>query len=121
MKFLYIISHSETFDEILAHYFPFFSLHHKLLKLFISERPMAFFAILASLLALLSIGITVPLVLTYLDTGLVPRFPTAILATGLMLCAMLSLVCGAVLHTVTMGRQEIKRLIYLSIPAWQKI
>ena len=92
-----------------------------ILKLFISERPMVFFAILAGLLALLSIGITVPLALTYLDTGLVPRFPTAILATGLMLCAMLSLVCGAVLHTVTMGRQEIKRLIYLSIPIWQKI
>ena len=91
-----------------------------ILKLFISERPMAFFAILAGLLALLSVGITVPLVLTYLDSGLVPRFPTAILATGLMLCAMLSLVCGAVLHTVTMGRQEIKRLIYLSVPAWQK-
>ena len=92
-----------------------------ILKLFISERPMAFFAILAGLLALLSIGITVPLALTYLDTGLVPRIPTALLATGLMLCAMLSLVCGAVLHTVTMGRQEIKRLIYLSIPTWQKI
>lgn len=91
-----------------------------ILKLFMSERPMAFFAILAGLLALLSVGITVPLVLTYLDSGLVPRFPTAILATGLMLCAMLSLVCGAVLHTVTMGRQEIKRLIYLSVPAWQK-
>lgn len=91
-----------------------------ILKLFISERPMAFFAILAGLLVLLSIGLTVPLALTYLDTGLVPRFPTALLATGLMLCAMLSLVCGAVLHTVTMGRQEIKRLIYLSIPTWQK-
>ena len=90
-----------------------------ILKLFVSERPMAFFAILAGLLTLVSIGITVPLVLTYLDTKLVPRFPTAILATGLMLCSMLSLVCGAVLHTVTMGRQEMKRLIYLSIPAWQ--
>ena len=89
-------------------------------KLFISERPMAFFAILAGLLAMLSVGITVPLALTYLATGLVPRFPTAILAMGLMLCAMLSLVCGAVLHTVTMGRQETKRLFYLSIPAWEK-
>ena len=52
-----------------------------------------------------------------LDTGLVPRFPTAILATGMMMCAMLALVCGAVLNTVTVGRREAKLLAYLSIPA----
>ena len=89
-----------------------------ILKLFVSERPLAFFVILASLLALLAVGITVPLAVTYMHTGLVPRFPTALLATGLMLCAMLSLVCGAVLHTVTMGRREVKQLAYLRIAAW---
>jgi glycosyltransferase involved in cell wall biosynthesis len=88
-----------------------------ILKLFISERPLAFFSILAGLLAALSFGITIPLALTYLDTGLVPRLPTAVLATGMMLCAMLSIVCGAILHTVTMGRRESKQLTYLSIPA----
>lgn len=90
-----------------------------ILKLFVSERPLAFFALLAGLLALVAIGITVPLAITYIQTGLVPRFPTAVLATGLMLCAMLSLVCGAVLHTVTMGRREVKQLAYLRIPALQ--
>ena len=89
-----------------------------ILKLFVSERPLAFFVILASLLALLAVGITVPLAVTYMHTGLVPRFPTALLATGLMLCSMLSLVCGAVLHTVTMGRREVKQLAYLRIAAW---
>ena len=78
---------------------------------------MAFFSILAGLLAALAFGITIPLALTYLDTGLVPRLPTAVLATGMMLCAMLSIVCGAILHTVTMGRRESKQLTYLSIPA----
>ncbi len=88
-----------------------------ILKLFISERPLLFFALLAMLLALMSIGIAIPLGVTYVETGLVPRLPTAVLATGLMLCAMLALVCGAVLHTVTMGRREVKQFAYLRIPA----
>jgi glycosyltransferase involved in cell wall biosynthesis len=86
-------------------------------KLFISERPMEFFSILAGVLAALALGLAVPLGLTYIETGLVPRFPTAFLATGIMLCSMLSLVCGSILHTVTMGRRESKWLAYLSIPA----
>lgn len=85
--------------------------------LFTSERPLAFFVLLAGLLALLALGLAAPVVLTYLQTGLVPRLPTAVLATGLMLSALLSLVCGAVLHHVATGRQEAKRLAYLAIPA----
>jgi glycosyltransferase involved in cell wall biosynthesis len=85
-------------------------------KLFVSERPLQFFSGIAGLLALLSVILAVPLVLTYLQTGLVPRQPTAVLVTGTMLVAMLSLVCGVVLHTVTIGRQEAKRLCYLAIP-----
>lgn len=88
-----------------------------ILKLFISERPLVFFSIVSVVLAALSISLTVPLALTYLETGLVPRLPTAVLATGMMLCAMLALVCGAVLRTVTMGRREVKRFAYLAIPA----
>lgn len=86
-------------------------------KLFVSERPLMFFAILAGLLALASVGLAIPLAMTFWETGLVPRLPTAVLATGLMLSAMLALVCGAVLHTVTIGRQEAKRLRYLAMPA----
>ena len=85
-------------------------------KLFVSERPLQFFSGAAGLLVLLSLILAQPLVSTYLDTGLVPRQPTAVLVTGMMLTAMLSFVCGVVLHTVTIGRREAKRLCYLGIP-----
>ncbi|HET7836750.1 MAG TPA: glycosyltransferase family 2 protein [Variovorax sp.] len=85
-------------------------------KLFVSERPLQFFSSAAGLLVLLSLILAEPLVSTYLNTGLVPRQPTAVLVTGMMLTAMLSFVCGVVLHTVTIGRREAKRLCYLGIP-----
>ncbi len=88
-----------------------------ILRLFISERPLAFFTIAAGLMAVLSVSLSVPLVLEYLETGLVPRLPTALLSVGIMLSAMLAQMSGAILHTVTLGRQEAKRLVYLSIPA----
>jgi hypothetical protein len=81
------------------------------------ERPLQFFS-LASLALLLS-GITlgVPVVVEFLHTGLVPRLPTALLATGLTLLAFLSLTCGLILDAVSRGRKELKRLAYLAIPA----
>jgi glycosyltransferase involved in cell wall biosynthesis len=87
------------------------------LKLFISERPLAFFSLVALALASLSLGLMLPLTLTYFETGLVPRLPTLVFATGMMLSAMLALVCGAILRTVTIGRREAKRFAYLAIPA----
>lgn len=80
------------------------------------ERPFAFFTAVAAVLATTALILTWPLLLTYLETGTVPRFPTAILATGIMLLAFLSLTCGFVLDTVTRGRREIKRLSYLAVP-----
>ncbi len=88
-----------------------------IISLFKQERPMVFFTILFGLLAALSIGLATPILLTYAETGLVPRFPTAILATGIMLLACLSLACGLILDTVTHGRRELKRLNYLNIAA----
>ena len=85
-------------------------------KLFVSERPLLFFSSIAWVLTVASIAAAVPLAVTYLQTGLVPRLPTAVLLTGTMLAAMLAFVCGIVLHTVTIGRQEAKRLRYLAIP-----
>lgn len=87
-----------------------------ILKLFRQERPLAFFGTLALLLFLIALGLGVPLVSTYLATGLVPRVPTAILATGIGVMGALSLACGLVLDTVTRGRHEMKRLEYLRIP-----
>jgi hypothetical protein len=71
------------------------------------------------ILAAVSVTLAFPIFVEYFRSGLVPRFPTAVLATGLMLLAFLSLVCGLVLDTVTLGRWEAKRLRFLSIPALQ--
>jgi glycosyltransferase involved in cell wall biosynthesis len=87
-----------------------------IVNLFKEERPLAFFSIIAGILALSAVGLAYPVFITFFETGLVPRFPTAILATGLMILACLSLTCGFVLDTVTHGRREMKRLAYLSIP-----
>lgn len=80
------------------------------------ERPLPFFGAIALILALVSMALIVPVVVTYMDTGLVPRLPTAVLSTGLMLLGFLSLACGLILDTVTRGRREMKRLYYLSLP-----
>lgn len=84
--------------------------------LFKDERPLQCFSIVFGVLAAVSVALAVPVIQTYMETGLVPRFPTAILATGVMLLGFLSLTCGFVLDTVTHGRRELKRLSYLSIP-----
>jgi glycosyltransferase involved in cell wall biosynthesis len=81
------------------------------------ERPLQFFSTFAVVLALISIGLGTPVILEYFRTGLVPRLPTAVLSTGLMLLSFLSLTCGMILATVTRGRIEAKRLRYLQIPA----
>jgi hypothetical protein len=77
------------------------------------ERPFAFFMSFGAILALTAIALAVPLLIEFLHTGLVPRIPTAVLATGLMLVAVMSSVCGLILDTVTRGRRELKRMHYL--------
>lgn len=81
------------------------------------ERPMVFFSLIAASLATLSIIVGSSIVVEYLETGLVPRLPLAVLAVGLMLSSLLSLSCGFILDTVTRGRRELKRLAYLGFPA----
>jgi glycosyltransferase involved in cell wall biosynthesis len=80
------------------------------------ERPFQFFGFLGILLAVASLILGIPVVIEFLETGIVPRIPTAILATGLMLLAFLSLTCGLILDSVTRGRREMKRLRYLQLP-----
>ena len=91
-----------------------------ILKLYRSEKPLRFFTAIGGFLALVSIGLAVPIVVTFLEEGLVPRLPTAVLSTGLMIVAMLSVSSGLVLDTVTRGRREMKLLAYLSHPAIKK-
>jgi glycosyltransferase involved in cell wall biosynthesis len=81
------------------------------------ERPVLFFGSIGALLLVTGILLAIPLLLTYLDTGLVPRIPTAILITGLAIVATLCFFTGLILDTVTRGRREVRRLAYLAHPA----
>lgn len=87
-----------------------------ILRLFKTERPLLFFSIGFFACTLLAIALSVPLIQTYLATGLVPRQPTAILCASLMLFGVILLSCGLILDTVTKGRIEQKRFAYLAIP-----
>lgn len=80
------------------------------------ERPILFFSVLAGALAMVSLLLGIPITLEFFETGLVPRFPTAILAASIMLLAFLSLATGLILDSVARGRREHKRLVYLSLP-----
>jgi glycosyltransferase involved in cell wall biosynthesis len=81
------------------------------------ERPLWFFGGIGGVLAAVALLLALPLAVTYAQTGLVPRFPTAILVTGLMILAALNLFAGLILDTVVRGRREVKRLAYLALPA----
>ena len=85
-----------------------------ILRLYRSEKPLRCFTAIGIFLALVSVGLAIPIVITYLEAGVVPRLPTAVLSMGLMILAMLSVSSGLVLDTVTRGRREMKLLAYLA-------
>jgi glycosyltransferase involved in cell wall biosynthesis len=93
-----------------------FRILRTILKLYRSEKPLRFFCAIGAFLALVAIGLAIPILVVYLETGLVPRLPTAVLSTGLMIVAVLSVSSGLVLDTVTRGRREMKLLAYLAQP-----
>jgi glycosyltransferase involved in cell wall biosynthesis len=84
------------------------------LRLYRAERPLPLFTGFGISLGIVAIGIAIPIFVTYLEDGTVPRLPTAILSTGLMLLAFLAVACGLILDTVTRGRRELKLLAYLA-------
>lgn len=88
-----------------------------IVNLYRTERPVLFYGSIGALLVAAAIILAIPLVQTYLSTGLVPRFPTAILVTGMVIVAVLCLFAGLILNTVTRGRREVRRLAYLSLEA----
>jgi glycosyltransferase involved in cell wall biosynthesis len=85
--------------------------------LFKEARPFKFFAAIAAILAVIALVLAAPLVKTYIETGLVPRLPTAVLITGIMIVAAMSFMCGVILDTVSRGRREAKRMRYLAFPS----
>jgi len=86
-------------------------------KLYRAARPLSLFGAFGLALAIVSIGLAIPIVITYVQEGVVPRLPTAVLSTGLMLLAFLSIACGLILDTVTRGRRELKLIAYLALRA----
>jgi glycosyltransferase involved in cell wall biosynthesis len=80
------------------------------------ERPFEFFGAAFLALALTSVLIEIPVIVTFVQTSLVPQIPSAVLGVGVGLLSFLSLVCGLILETVTQGRIEAKRMHYLSLP-----
>lgn len=94
-----------------------FRILRTVLRLYRAERPLSLFGTFAITLALISIGLAIPIFVTYVQQGSVPRLPTAVLSTGLMLLAFLSLACGFILDTVTRGRREAKLIAYLTLRA----
>ncbi len=106
----------EESESKLSTYRDGFRILKTIMRLYRVERPLQFFSTLSLFLALVAIGFAIPLLPEYLATGLVPRLPTAILSTGLMLAALLAFGCGLLLDNVTRGRQELRRIAYLSIP-----
>lgn len=87
-----------------------------ILRLFRTERPQLFYTLIGAFLLAVAIILIIPVVISFLETGLVLRFPTAILSTGIAISALLSFACGLILDTVTQGRREAKMLAYLAVP-----
>jgi glycosyltransferase involved in cell wall biosynthesis len=105
----------EGSESKLSTYRDGFRILRLILNLYRLEKPVAFFGLISAALTVLAIGLSIDLLFTYLATHLVPRIPTAILCTGLVLLAIVSLSCGLILDTVTRGRREVKRLAYLAL------
>jgi len=91
-----------------------FRIFGMIVRLFRTERPQLFYSLIGGLLLLVSVLMAIPIVITFLKTGLVPRFPTAILASAIAVSSLLSFACGLILDTVTQGRREAKMLLYMA-------
>jgi glycosyltransferase involved in cell wall biosynthesis len=85
-----------------------------IIQLYRAERPLPFFSGIGAMLAIISVGLAIPIIVTFVETHTVPRLPTAVLSTGLMVLAFLSFAVGLVLDTVTRGRREMKLFAYLA-------
>ncbi|MBN3808176.1 glycosyltransferase family 2 protein [Paraburkholderia sp. Ac-20347] len=109
-------SRPEGSESKLSTYRDGFRIAIMIMKLVKTERPFVFFTTGFVLCLMLAIVLAIPLLETYAQTGLVPRLPTAILSSALVLLGSILLVCGLVLDTVTRGRRESKRFAYLSVP-----
>ena len=91
-----------------------FRIAWNIVRLLRQHRPLAFFSIIGGLMFAVAAVLFYPVLVTYLETGVVPRFPTLIVSIGLSVMAMMMVVCGLILDTVTRTQLEIRRLLYLN-------
>jgi hypothetical protein len=89
----------------------------KILVFIKEEKPMAFFSSIALFFCFSSVALMFPIMVEFIETGLVPRLPTAVLSMSMMIIGFLGFACGLILDTVSRGRSEMKRMRYLSTPA----
>jgi hypothetical protein len=94
-----------------------FRILREIVTLIEHERPLPFFSLVMVFWLTAALVLGLPVIVTFLHTGLVERLPTAVLSASMVLLASLSLGCGLILDSVARGRKELKRLHYLSIPA----
>jgi len=104
----------EGSESKLSTYSDGFRILGTIIQLYRIERPVLFFGSIGAVLAGIGVILAIPLIITYLHTHLVPRFPTAILVTGLIILASLNMFAGLILDTVVRGRREVRRLAYLA-------
>ena len=81
------------------------------------ERPLQFFSLIGAVMLAIGLALGIPVIIEFLHSHLVPRLPTAVLATNLVLLSFLCFVCGLILEQTSRGRKEVKRLAYLAVPA----
>ncbi|MBB5687451.1 glycosyltransferase family 2 protein [Sphingobium boeckii] len=111
------IARPEGSESKLSTYRDGWRILNTILILFRIERPVLFFGAIGAFLIAVAVLLSIPLVITFMQTGLVPRIPTAIGVTGLVIIAALNGMCGLILDTVVRGRREVRRLAYLGQPA----
>lgn len=87
---------------------------YTIMKLFMREKPLAFFSIIGGFLAIISVLLSLPILTEFFRTGLVPRLPTAVLSSATMIVSILSFFCGLILDSTTVARHELKYLTYLN-------
>jgi hypothetical protein len=93
-----------------------FRILREIVTLIERERPLPCAAAMTVMLLTLALALGLPVIITFLQTGIVDRLPTAVLSASIVLLASLTLGCGLILDAVTHGRKELKRVSYLAIP-----
>lgn len=106
----------EGSESKLSTYRDGFKVLFRVLLMLKETRPLFFFGVISFMLMLLSVILSIPLFYSYFTIGFIPKIPTAILTTGIMLLAFISLACGIILDSVCRARKELKYLHYLGLP-----